>query len=124
MIVSGLTTILVLAIGAIGAQSATPNCDGAEFRSCVEQIVGRAASAEYRGIFIFTLLVFLLFVIVIWFLTGMFTGWLAVRHIRRLEPGITSRQGWGVSAGWGCGAIVAALVTIIMIVLFSSSLRL
>jgi hypothetical protein len=34
------------------------------------------------------------------------------------------RQGWGVSAGWGCGAIAAALVTIIVIVLFSSISRL
>lgn len=118
MIASGLITIVVLAMGAIGAPSAILNCDGVEFGSCVEQIVG-AASGEYRGIFIFTLLVFLLFVIGAWFLTGMFAGWQAVRHIRRLEPGITSKQAWSVSAGWGCGAIVAALVTIIMVILFS-----
>jgi hypothetical protein len=43
--------------------------------------------------------VFLLFVIVAWFLTGMFAGWQVVRHIRRLEPGITNKQGWKVSAG-------------------------
>jgi hypothetical protein len=70
------------------------------------------------------MLVFSLFVILAWFLTGMFAGWLAVRHIRRLEPGITSRQASGVSAGWGCGAIVAALVTITLIVLISSMLGL
>ena len=79
---------------------------------------------EYSGIFILTLLVFALFVIVAWFLTGMLAGWLAVRHIRSLEPGITSRQAWGVSTGWGAGAITAALVTITIIVLFSSKLGL
>jgi hypothetical protein len=59
---------------------------------------------------------------VAWFLTGMFAGWLAVRHIRRLEPGITSGQGIRVSASWGCGALVAALVTFFLIGVLSSAL--
>ena len=46
---------------------------------------------------------------------GMFAGWQAVRHIRRLEPGITTGQSRGVSLGWGCGAIVAAVAMIIVV---------
>ena len=120
MIVSGLITVMMLAIGVFATQSAIPNCDGIGLGECI----GLVSRGEYSGIFILTMLVFSVFVIVAWFLTGMFAGWLAVRHIRRLEPGITSRQAWGVSAGWGCGAIVAALVTIIIIVLLSRILRL
>jgi len=63
-------------------------------------------------------------VIVTWFLTGMFAGWRAIRHIRRLEPGITNRQGWRVSAGWGCGAIVAVVVMIFLIGVLTSALGL
>ena len=77
---------------------------------------------EAIAVVILTLLVFLLFVIAAWFLTGMFAGWLAVRHIRRLEPGITSGQGRGVSLGWGCGAIIAAIMTLIMVGVLSSAL--
>jgi hypothetical protein len=54
----------------------------------------------------------------------MFAGWQVVRHIRRLEPGITNRQGWKVSTGWGCGAIVAAIVMIFLIGILSSALGL
>jgi hypothetical protein len=70
------------------------------------------------------LLLFLLFVFVAWFLTGMFAGWQVVRHIRRLEPGITRSQGWKVSTGWGCGAIVAAVVMLVLIGMISSALGL
>ena len=65
------------------------------------------------------LIVFGLFVVVVWFLTGTFAGWLVVRHVRRLGPGITRRQGWGVSTSWGCGAIIAALMTILVLVLLA-----
>lgn len=45
------------------------------------------------------------------FLTGLVAGVLAVRHIRRLEPGITNLQSSGVSLGWGCAALVGAAIT-------------
>ena len=63
----------------------------------------------------------MIFLIITWFLTGMFAGWLVVRHIRTLEPGITPGQGWSVSAGWGCGAIVAALIAGLTIILLTST---
>jgi hypothetical protein len=123
MVASGLITIFMLAIGAISVQTAEPDCSGIGFGDCLGQVIGTAIG-EAIGTFILILLVFLLFVVIAWFLTGMFAGWQAVRHIRRLEPGITSKQGWQVSAGWGCGAIIAAIVMIIVIGVLSSILEL
>jgi TIR domain-containing protein len=123
MLVSGLITSLMIAVGAISSQGAEPDCSGVGLGDCMGQIIG-SALGEVIGLVIIILLVFLLFVIVAWFLTGMFAGWLAVRHIRRLEPGITNGQGWRVSAGWGCGAIVAAIVMIVLVGIFTSALRL
>jgi len=123
MIVSGLITALMLAVGAISVQGADPDCSGIGFGDCIGQIIG-SALGEAIGLIILILAVFLLFVVVAWFLTGMFAGWLVIRHVRRLEPGITNKQGWKVSTGWGCGAIVAAIVMIFLIGVVSSVLGL
>lgn len=120
MIISGAITAIMLAIGAISAQSAEPDCSGLGLGECAGQILG-SALGEAIGFLILILFVFLLFVLVVWFLTGMFAGWQVVRHIRRLEPGITNSQGWKVSAGWGCGALVAALVMILVLGIISSA---
>jgi hypothetical protein len=56
------------------------------------------------------------------FLTGVLAGVLAVRHIRRLEPGITNFQSSGVSFGWGCAALVGATVTFELGSLLSSAI--
>jgi hypothetical protein len=118
MIVSGAITALIVAGGILSVPRQELNCQG------ISECIG-AAFGQVFGEFIITvfliLLVFLLFVVAAWFLTGMFAGWLAVRHIRRLEPGITNGQGWRVSAGWGCGAIVAAILMIVLIGFFSSA---
>jgi hypothetical protein len=119
MLVSGVITAIMLALGAINAQSAEPDCSGS-LGDCVGQIIGSALGEVIALVFI-TLLVFLLFVVGAWFLTGMFAGWQVVRHIRRLEPGITRSQGWRVSAGWGCGAIVAAIVMIVLAGILSNA---
>jgi len=121
MIVSGLITALMIAVGALSVQSAQPDCSGVGFGDCIGQIIG-SALGEAIGLSLLIMVVFLLFVIVAWFLTGMFAGWQVVRHIRRLEPGITNGQGWRVSAGWGCGAIVAAVVMIFLIGVLTSAL--
>jgi hypothetical protein len=123
MIVSGLITSGMLAVGAISADVADPDCSGMGLGDCMGQIVG-SAIGEAIGFIIILLLVFTLFVIAAWFLTGMFAGWQVVRHIRRLEPGITRGQAWRVSAGWGCGAIVAAIVMIALAGIVSSALGL
>ena len=121
MLLSGAITASLVAVGTIRVQSQELNCEG------ISQCIGAAfgsAIGEAVGLVILILAVFFFFVIAAWFLTGMFAGGLAVRHIRRLEPGITSRQGWGVSAGWGCGAILAALVMIVLIAVISNLLGL
>src|SRR5688572_6462899 len=123
MIISGLITSVMLAVGVISVQSQEPNCEGLSFGQCLAANFGTVLGEAIATIFLL-IAVFLLFVIVAWFLTGMFAGWQVVRHIRRLEPGITNQQGWKVSTGWGCGAIVAAFVTIFVIVLISSALGL
>jgi len=92
MIVSGLITAVMIAIGAIGSQGAEPDCSGVGFGDCLGQIIG-SALGEFIGLVILILLVFLLLVIAAWFLTGMFAGWLAVRHIRRLGMRCDRRSG-------------------------------
>ena len=121
MIVSGVITIFMLAIGAISVQISKPDCSG--FGECLGQAVG-SAIGEAIGTFILIGVVFLILVIIAWFLTGMFAGWQVVKHIRRLEPGITKTQSRGVSLGWGCGAIAAAIVMMVLIGVISSALGL
>ncbi|MEO8355869.1 MAG: toll/interleukin-1 receptor domain-containing protein [Chloroflexota bacterium] len=123
LIVSGLITTFMIALGMLGVESVDPDCGGVDFGECVGQIMG-SALGEAIGLVILILAVFLLFVIVAWFLTGMLAGWLTVRHIRTLEPGITNGQAWGVTSGWGCGAIVAAIVMMLIIGIVSSALGL
>jgi hypothetical protein len=123
MIVSGIITAIMVAVGAISMGSTEPNCEGLDFGQCLGSIFGNAIG-QFIALVIVILLVFLLLLGVVWFLTGMFAGWQVVRHIRRLEPGITRRQGWGVSVGWGCGAILAAAVALVLMGLISSTLGL
>jgi hypothetical protein len=123
MIVSGVITSLMLATGAIAIQSTAPDCSSLNFNDCVGQIFG-AALGNAIGLIILILFVFLTFVLAAWFLTGMFAGWQVVNHIRRLEPGITKAQSRGVSLGWGCGAILAAIVMMLIVGLFANALGL
>jgi hypothetical protein len=62
MIVSGLITTLMLAVGAISVQGAEPECSGIGFGDCMGQIIG-SALGEAIGLIILVLAVFLLFVI-------------------------------------------------------------
>ena len=123
MIVSGLLTAILVALGTLGVQGTDPQCEGAGFGDCLGQIIGSALGEFIATVFLI-LLVFSLFLLAAWFLTGMFAGWLAVRHIRRLEPGITGGQGMRVSAGWGCGAVVAAVAMILLIGILTNLLNL
>ena len=123
MVVSGVITTLLIAMGALGIQSTALDCEGLGIGECLGAGIGNAIGEAVAFAFIIGL-VFLLFVLSAWFLTGLFAGRLAVRHIRRLEPGITNRQVWSVSTGWGCGAIVAAIATITIIGIISSALGL
>lgn len=119
MVASGLITVFMLIMGAISVQSVEPDCSGVGFGDCVGQILG-SAIGEAIGTVILIAVVFVVFVVIAWFLTGVFAGWQVVKHIRRLEPGITKKQSRGVSLGWGCGAIVAAVVMMVLIGVISS----
>ncbi|MFT3893866.1 MAG: toll/interleukin-1 receptor domain-containing protein [Anaerolineales bacterium] len=123
MIVSGLITAIMIALGMLTVQSSDLNCEGLSFGECIGAGFGNALGEAIGTIFLI-LFVFLLFVTIAWFLTGMFAGWQAVRHIRRLEPGITKGQSRSVTLGWGCGAVVAAVVMIVVLGGLSSALGL
>jgi hypothetical protein len=121
IVISGLITSVVIAVGAISVSSVETNCEGLTLGQCLAAAFGRALGEAIATVLL-VLAVFLLFVTIAWFLTGMFAGWQVVRHIRRLEPGITLSQGWRVSTGWGCGAIVAAVVMLFLIGMLLSAL--
>lgn len=110
-LVLGVFTTIMTAAGVISIQSANITCDGLSFSQCLynglDNVIGQAIAMALTIMGGFVLLV-----LAIWFFTGMYAGRQAVQHIRRLEPGITSRQSRSVSVGWGCGSIVAASVMI------------
>jgi hypothetical protein len=113
MVIAGLITAFMVGIGAIAVQTTDVNCENLGIGECL----GLGFVTAIADVLVFALVIaffFVLFVAAIWFLTGMFAGRQAVRHIRRLEPGITNGQNRSVSLGWGCGAIVAALVMIFL----------
>ncbi len=78
-----------------------------------------ASVAQSIAIVLGEILLVLFFLVVVWFLTGVFAGWLAVRAIRRLEPGIgRGPSGW-VLFGWGLGALAGGLGSVIAVALLS-----
>ena len=121
LLVSGTITAFMVKVGAISVQSTDPDCigRGLSFGECLGAGIG-IAIGEIFVLFLLIAFVFSLLVITAWFLTGIFAGRQAVKHIRRLEPGITSRQSRNVTFGWGCGSLVAAVVTVILFGLLSS----
>jgi hypothetical protein len=120
MMISGILTVVMLIIGIINVHTPPVDCASQGIARCLGQIFRNALGEEIATI-ITIIAIFILFVILIWFLTGMFSGWLVVRHVRTLEPGITRGQGWRVSAGWGCGAIVAALIAGLTVIFLAST---
>ena len=107
-------TVLLINIGVLVASSPGVDCSGQSFQDCIGQIFG--ATIQYAINLAVLLCTFsLLFMLGTWFLTGMFAGWWAVRRIRRMEPGITRKQSTGVSLGWGCGAVTAALMFLVFL---------
>jgi hypothetical protein len=112
MIISGVITVIMLIIGVITTANQYPSCEGIAAAQCLSQVFNTSQREDIRTITLI-LVAFFLFVTVVWFLTGMLAGWMVVRHVRRLEPGITRRQGWQTSTSWGCGAVVAAVITML-----------
>jgi hypothetical protein len=123
MTLSGIITVISIIIGVINIQDRMPACQRSELIPCLSRILSNP-SAQDAGVVILILTLFIFFVTIIWFLTGTLSGWFIVRHIRRLEPGITRPQGLGVSISWGCGAIVAALATMLTIAILTAIFKL
>jgi hypothetical protein len=119
ILISGLVTAFMVAIGAITVQNTDVDCTGLGFGECLGAGIGNAIGEVFVFILLIVL-VFVLFVMTAWFITGVYAGRQSVKHIRRLEPGITNRQSRGVSLGWGCGSLVAAAVTILLLGLLSN----
>ena len=123
MLVSGIATAILVALGTISVQGNDVNCDGLGFGDCLGAGIGNALG-EAIVLVLLIMLVFFLLVGVIWFFTGVFAGRQVVRHIRKLEPGITASQSRKVSLGWGCGAIVATVLMVMVIGMISNALGL
>ena len=118
-----IVSTLIAVISAASVQIAGAECDGLAIGNCLGAIIGNAFG-QVLVRFLLGLMLFLVLATGAWFLTGVFAGWQSVRHIRRLEPGITNSQSRRVSLGWGCGAIIAAIVTIFIIGILSNALGL
>lgn len=108
VLVSGLATAVLIAVGAIGGSSgSTPDCSGLSPGDCLGQGIGQALG-EAIGAIILIIVVFFVILMGIWFATGLFAGRLSVNHIRRLEPGITRREAGWVMFGWGLGSLAGS----------------
>lgn len=89
------------------------DCSGLGLGECAGQIFGAAIGSAIAGLIILALVI-MLYVLIALFLIGLAAGLLAVRHIRRLEPGILGRQAFWVVLGWGLGADVAAIASLVI----------
>jgi hypothetical protein len=123
MLISGIITALLIAAGALGVESSNPDCSGISFSECAGQVFG-SALGQAIAIVLLILLVFLLFLLAAWFCTGLFAGWLAVKHIRTLEPGITRGQTRWVMFGWGLGGLTGTILALLIMGTTSSALGL
>jgi hypothetical protein len=111
----GSASILVfIAVGAVMLAGFSPDefdCQGVGIVDCLGGTFVSALAQSIGFIFVLIFLIFLL-ALAAWFLTGVFAGWLAVRHIRRLEPGIGRAAAFWTSLGWGLGGILGAFVSL------------
>ena len=88
------------------------DCTGLAFGDCLNASLGQLFADVISAIFLLVLLI-LLYVLGAVFGIGCVSGWLAVRHIRRLEPGILGKQAVWVVLGWGSGAVGAFLLSVL-----------
>jgi hypothetical protein len=97
--------------------------DAPESSNIVEAIGGAFAAGLVSGIATaFVMAIALLFYSLIAFsVIGGVAGWFAVRHIRRLEPGILGKQAIWVVIGWGISAPMSAILSILVLAPFLES---
>lgn len=112
VIATGLA--LLLAEGPSADAITDFDCSGLNFGECIVGAAGQAIGAVLVSIFILVLAV-LVFVLLTLFLIGAVAGGMAVRHIRRLEPGILGRQAIWIVLAWGAGAVLAGLAPLAVV---------
>jgi hypothetical protein len=89
------------------------DCSSIGLADCFGEIVGRSLGTFMAGLILLTLMV-LAYALLSLLLIGWVAGWLTVRHIRRLEPGILGKQAFWVILGWGVGAVFSALASLLV----------
>jgi len=90
--------------------------DAPESSNIVEAIGGAFAAGLASGIMtaILMAIAFFFYSLIAFSIIGAVAGWFAVRHIRRLEPGILGKQAIWVIIGWGISAPLSAIMSLIV----------
>ncbi|MBN1667280.1 MAG: hypothetical protein JW862_09325, partial [Anaerolineales bacterium] len=104
LVAGGLAVLLFQSI------STQVDCAGMSIGECFGASLGQAFADALANV-IGLIISILFYASAAIFGIGLVAGWLAVRHIRRLEPGILGRQAIWVILSWGSGAFVAALAS-------------
>ena len=116
-LVGSVSILLFAAVGALMLAGFAPqeyDCQGVGIVECLGGTFFSTLAQSLGFILLLVMLIFLL-ALAAWFITGVFAGWLAVRHIRRLEPGIGRRGAFWTALGWGLGAILGAIVSLTLL---------
>ena len=97
--------------------------DAPESSNIIEAIGGAIAAGLVSGLAtaIVMIFAFLFYSLIAFLVIGAVAGWLAVRHIRRLEPGILGRQAVWVIIGWGLSAPISAILSLLVVSPFLDS---
>ena len=97
--------------------------DVPESDNIVEAIGGVFAAGFASGILtaVVIALAFMLYSLIAFTIIGAVAGWFAVRHIRRLEPGILGKQAIWVIIGWAISAPLSAILSLIIVAPFLES---
>ena len=97
----------------IEASLTSADCSGLSIGDCFGAAIGQGLANAF-SLIVGTVFYGFLALLVL----GCIAGWLAVRHIRRLEPGILGRQAIWVILGWGSGAVIAFIGTFVVLAPF------
>ncbi|MCB0188591.1 MAG: hypothetical protein KDE31_30180, partial [Caldilineaceae bacterium] len=105
--VGPIATAVAAGLVVIFFSATEPDCSALGFGECVGAIFGYAIGSVLAQV-----ILMLFYAVIALLIIGALAGWLAVRHIRRLEPGILGRQSILVVLGWSAGGIVAAIASL------------
>lgn len=120
MLLSGVLTSIMMGVGMLTVEASQIDCGGLSVGECLGASLGSAIGAAIGAIIIISV-VFVFLLGTAWFMAGLFAGWLAVRHIRTLEPGIRTGETRWVMFGWALGAVLAAVITLASIAAISAA---